>query len=127
MKYKILVVDDEPDLEFMIRQIFIEQIYREEYEFVFAQNGVEAIEKLRNNGAINLLLTDINMPEMDGLTLLSRIKEINPYLKSIVISAYGDSKNIQTARQRGASDFITKPIDIDGLEVTIKKSLQAAE
>ena len=127
MQYKILVVDDEPDLELLIRQTFMMQIYRNEYEFMFAQNGLEAIESLQNNAAIDLMLTDINMPKMDGLTLLSKIKDHHPSLKSIVISAYGDADNIRTAKSRGAIDFVTKPIDLDSLEITIKNYLRSSE
>ncbi|MBI5647545.1 MAG: SpoIIE family protein phosphatase [Ignavibacteriae bacterium] len=121
---KILVVDDEPDLELLIRQRFRKKIQQKELEFVFAPNGVEALNVLEREPDVEILLTDINMPQMDGLTLLSRLREqvINPILKSIVVSAYGDMENIRTAMNRGAFDFITKPIDFNDLEITIEKT-----
>ena len=125
---KILVVDDEPDLESLILQKFRSKIKAKEYEFHFAQNGVEALDKIAHDGTIDLILTDINMPVMDGLTLLSKINELNnKLLKSVIVSAYGDMENIRTAMNRGAYDFITKPIDLKDLEITIEKSLKEIE
>lgn len=125
---KILVVDDEPDLESLILQKFRSKIKSKEYEFHFAQNGVEALEKINNDGRIDLILTDINMPVMDGLTLLLKINELNnKMLRSVIVSAYGDMENIRTAMNRGAYDFITKPIDLKDLEITIEKSLKEIE
>ncbi|KAF0151048.1 MAG: hypothetical protein FD143_2281 [Ignavibacteria bacterium] len=121
---RILVVDDEPDLELLINQKFRKEIKQEVYCFVFAGNGVEALDRLNADKDIELVLTDINMPEMDGLTLLSKIKELNnPILHSVIVSAYGDILNIRTAMNGGAFDFIVKPIDLTDLEITIKKSL----
>lgn len=125
---KILVVDDEPDLEQLILQKFRKKIGTNEYEFQFARDGAEAFEKIVNNGSLDLILTDINMPVMDGLTLLSKIKELNNRLhRSVIVSAYGDMENIRTAMNRGAYDFITKPIDLNDLEITIEKSLRETE
>jgi sigma-B regulation protein RsbU (phosphoserine phosphatase) len=125
---KILVVDDEPDLQTLILQKFRHKIKSNEYEFHFAENGAEALEKLNNDGSIDLILTDINMPVMDGLTLLSKINELsNRLLRSIIVSAYGDMENIRTAMNRGAYDFVTKPIDLKDLEITIEKSLKEIE
>jgi len=125
---KILVVDDEPDLQALIRQKFRHKIKANEYEFHFAENGAEALEKLNNDGSIDLILTDINMPVMDGLTLLSKINELNnKLLRSIIVSAYGDMENIRTAMNRGAYDFVTRPIDLKDLEITIEKSLKEIE
>jgi len=125
---KILVVDDEPDLQELIRQKFRNKIKANEYEFHFAENGVQALEKIASDGTIDLILTDINMPVMDGLTLLSKINELNnKLLKSVIVSAYGDMENIRTAMNRGAYDFITKPIDLKDLEITIDKSLKEIE
>ncbi len=122
---KILVVDDEPDLQALISQKFRNKIKAKEYEFHFAENGVQALEKIANDGMIDLVLTDINMPVMDGLTLLSKINELNnKLLRSVIVSAYGDMENIRTAMNRGAYDFITKPIDLKDLEITIEKSLK---
>ena len=125
---KILVVDDEPDLESLILQKFRSKIKAKEYEFHFAENGIDALEKISNDGTIDLVLTDINMPVMDGLTLLSKINELNnKLLRSVIVSAYGDMENIRTAMNRGAFDFITKPIDLKDLEITIEKSLKEIE
>ncbi len=125
MAPKILVVDDEPDLELLIRQRFRKQIKEDELRFEFAQNGVQALRKLDEHQDISLILSDINMPEMDGLTLLEKISERNnPGLKSVIISAYGDMENIRTAMNRGAFDFLTKPIDFTDLEVTVQKTIQ---
>ncbi len=121
---KILVVDDETDMEPMIRQKFRRHIREKTFDFEFAFNGVEALEKIVEFPDIGIILSDINMPEMDGLTLLSRLKELNkPGLKTVIISAYGDMDNIRTAMNRGAYDFITKPVNFEDLEVTINKTL----
>lgn len=124
---KILVVDDEPDLEPLLLQRMRREIRKKEYDFVFAHNGVEALEKLRESDSIKIVLSDINMPEMDGLTLLQEIPSVNPDIRSVIISAYGDMKNIRIAMNRGAFDFITKPIDFDDLRVTIKRTVEQIE
>ena len=128
MPPKLLVVDDEPDLQTLVRQKFRRQIRDEELEFVFAQSGVEALSRLDEHPDICMVLSDINMPEMDGLTLLGKILERrNPLLKTVVVSAYGDMENIRTAMNRGAFDFVTKPIDFTDLEATIGKTLNELE
>lgn len=125
---KILVADDEPDLEHLIRQKFRKKIKENEYEFVFAQNGAEAFDLISNDPSINLILTDINMPVMDGLTLLTKIRELDDRLmRSVIVSAYGDMDNIRTAMNRGAYDFVTKPIDLNDLEITVEKSIKEIE
>jgi phosphoserine phosphatase RsbU/P len=125
MSARILVVDDEPDLEQLVLQKFRKQIREKSLEFVFAANGIQALARLVEDDSIDLVLTDINMPEMDGLTLLTKIKELeNPLLRSVIVSAYGDIENIRTAMNRGAFDFVIKPIDLSDLEITINKSLQ---
>ena len=124
---KILVVDDETDLEVLIKQKFRKQIRQNEYEFVFAINGKDALEKLLTDPDMDLVLSDINMPEMDGLTLLTKLSELNPLLKSVIVSAYGDMQNIRTAMNRGAFDFITKPIDFEDLTITVEKTLKHAK
>jgi diguanylate cyclase (GGDEF)-like protein len=124
MTAKILVIDDEPLLEYLILQLFRHQIRTQEFEFYFAINGVQALDKLQSDGSFDLVLTDINMPEMDGLTLLENLPTIDPTLKAIVVSAYGDMANIRTAMNRGAFDFLTKPIDFDDLKITINKTLE---
>jgi len=120
---KILVADDETDLEILIKQKFRQKIREHEYEFVFAVNGNDALEKLKQHTDIDIVLTDINMPEMDGLTLLSKLNVSNPLLKSVIVSAYGDMENIRTAMNRGAFDFITKPINFEDLAVTMEKTI----
>lgn len=121
---KILVVDDEADLQILIQQKFRQKIRQKEYEFVFAMNGREALQQLEQNPDVDLVLSDINMPEMDGLTLLSRIKDSNALLKSIIVSAYGDMGNIRIAMNRGAFDFVTKPVDFKDLEITIDRTIE---
>ena len=121
---KILVVDDETDLEVLIKQKFRKQIRQNEYEFLFAINGRDALEKLASDPGVDLVLSDINMPEMDGLTLLTKLHELNPLLKSVIVSAYGDMDNIRTAMNRGAFDFITKPINFEDLTITMEKTLK---
>jgi signal transduction histidine kinase len=123
MTAKILVVDDELPIERLICQQFRKKIRAKELEFVFAHNGVEALDKLQNNPQIDMVLTDINMPEMDGLTLLEKLKEIEPSLKTVVVSAYSDMANIRKAMNHDAFDFLTKPIDFQDLEVTINRTL----
>lgn len=120
---KILVVDDEQDLEVLVLQKFRQKIRDKEYEFVFAINGVDALEKLAEHPDIDMVLSDINMPKMDGLTLLGHLNDENPLLKSVIVSAYGDMENIRTAMNRGAFDFITKPINFLDLELTIQKTI----
>lgn len=124
MSSKILVVDDETDLEVLIKQKFRKQIREKEYVFVFAINGKDALEKLLIEPDMDIVLSDINMPEMDGLTLLTKISEQNPLLKSVIVSAYGDMDNIRTAMNRGAFDFITKPINFEDLTITMEKTLK---
>ena len=125
MNVKIMVVDDEVDLEPLIRQKFRRQIRDGVYDFVFAHNGLEALSKLIEEPDIRLVMSDINMPEMDGLTLLTKLKELkNPWLKTVIVSAYGDMENIRTAMNRGAFDFLTKPISFDDLEITMNKTLE---
>jgi class 3 adenylate cyclase/FixJ family two-component response regulator len=119
---KILVVDDEEDLEILIKQKFRQKIRQQEYEFVFAINGRHALEQLKLHKDVDVVLTDINMPEMDGLTLLLKLKEQHSLLKSVVVSAYGDMDNIRTAMNRGAFDFITKPVNFEDLELTLEKT-----
>jgi adenylate cyclase len=121
---KILVVDDETDLEVLIKQKFRQKIREHKYEFVFAINGKHALEQLELNADVDIVLSDINMPEMDGLTLLSKINEQNTLLKAVIVSAYGDMENIRTAMNRGAFDFITKPVNFEDLELTMEKTIK---
>lgn len=121
---KILVVDDEADLEVLIKQKFRQKIRQNEYEFIFAINGRHALEQLEQHHDVDVVLSDINMPEMDGLTLLSRLNEKNALLKSVIVSAYGDMDNIRTAMNRGAFDFVTKPVNFSDLEITIDRTVK---
>ena len=122
-QFKILVVDDEPDVEPMVLQRMRRAIRAGRYQFVFAHDGLDALEKLGEDKEIDMVLSDINMPKMDGLALLEQIPKVDPNLRCVIISAYGDMKNIRTAMNRGAFDFVTKPVDFEDLEVTIERTL----
>ena len=122
--FKILVVDDEPDLEPLVLQRMRRSIRGGEYTFVFAGNGIEALEVLSADPTIDMVLSDINMPRMDGLTLLEQIPQVSPDIRCVIVSAYGDMKNIRVAMNRGAFDFVTKPIDFEDLKVTIDRTLK---
>jgi len=121
---KILVADDEVDLETLIRQKFRQKIREQQYEFVFAVNGNDALKKMQEHPDIAIVLSDINMPEMDGLTLLTRLSETSPMSKTVMVSAYGDMDNIRTAMNRGAFDFVTKPINFEDLALTMEKTIR---
>ncbi len=127
MTAQILVVDDEPDLETLIRQKFRHQINGGAVSFLFARDGVEALTVLETNRNVDLVVTDINMPRMDGLSLLQKLQESEEKLSTIIVSAYGDIANIRTAMNRGAFDFLTKPIDFVDLETTIAKTIRHVE
>jgi len=122
MILKILVVDDEPDVPMLIKQRFRAQIKEKTLEFRFAANGVEALQLLDAEPDVDMVLSDINMPEMDGLTLLGKVTERGPMPKTVMVSAYGDMDNIRQAMNRGAFDFVTKPIDFTDLQATIDKT-----
>ena len=122
-QYKILVVDDEVDLQPLMLQRMRRDIRAGRYSFVFAHNGIEALDKLNEDDTIDMVLSDINMPQMDGLTLLEQIPTVDPNIKSVIVSAYGDMKNIRTAMNRGAFDFVTKPLDFADLRITIERTL----
>ena len=124
---KILIVDDEVDVESLFLQKFRKEIRDKKWSILFRQNGKEALKALQEHPDIELVLSDINMPEMDGLTLLEKMKCDGLSTKTIIISAYGDMKNIRTAMNRGAFDFITKPINFDDVSVTIEKAIQHIE
>ncbi len=127
MTARILVVDDEPDLEALIVQRFRRQIRDGQFSFVFADDGVNALAMLAGSPDIDMVITDINMPRMDGLTLLGLLQEREDLMSTVIVSAYGDMPNIRTAMNRGAFDFITKPIDFADLETTIGKTLRSLE
>ena len=124
MTAQILVVDDEPDLEALIQQKFRHQIRDGTVAFLFARDGVHALDVLKGNAAVDMVVTDINMPRMDGLSLLQRLQESEEKVSTIIVSAYGDMSNIRTAMNRGAFDFLTKPIDFPDLEATLAKTIR---
>ena len=120
----VLVVDDEPDVETLIRQRFKRRAT--EFSFVFARNGEEALARLAENPSLDLVVTDINMPVMDGLTLLGNLNLLDGrVVKAVILSAYGDMENIRTAMNRGAFDFLTKPIDFHDFESTLRRTREA--
>ncbi len=122
------MVDDEPDLEPLVLLRMRRKIRAGTYSFLFAQNGVEALELLAENEDIDLVVTDINMPQMDGLTLLEQIPNVaGDDIRCIVASVYRDMKNIRTAMNRGAFDFVTKPVDFGDLQITIERTLRHLE
>ncbi len=127
MTARILVVDDEPDLEALMLQKFRHQLRDGTVSFLFARDGIDALAALKANGDIDLVVTDINMPRMDGLTLLQKLQETEERLSTIIVSAYGDMKNIRTAMNRGAFDFVTKPIDFLDFETTLAKTIRHVE
>ena len=120
---KILAVDDEPDFELLIRQRFRRHIREEEFLFRFAHHGEEALAALATEPDIELILLDINMPVMDGLTLLNELRGRQSDVRAIMVSAYGDMANLRSAMNRGAFDFVTKPVDFEDLEITVRKAL----
>ena len=122
--HRILVVDDEPTLERLIRIRMRREIRSGHFTFGFAGNGVEALERLSSDKPYDMVLSDINMPQMDGLTLLAQIPSVDPDVRAVIVSAYGDMKNIRTAMNRGAFDFVTKPIDFADLRITIDRTLR---
>ena len=121
--HRILIVDDEPDLEPLILRRMRRKIRSGQYSFLFAQNGVQALEVLNEHPDVDIVISDINMPEMDGLTLLEQLRKVDPNIRAIIVSAYGDMKNIRTAMRRGAVDFITKPINFEDFEETIERTV----
>jgi len=123
MPQRILVVDDEPAADLLMRQIFRKEIRRSEYELVFAEDGEEALRKLQAIDGIGVVMTDINMPGMDGMTLLSHITELYPKIKVFVVSAYNDREKVERARSYGAYDFINKPIQVRAVKEIIQKAL----
>ncbi len=123
----ILVVDDEPDLKPLIERRMRPDIRSGRYKFLFAQDGKEAVDILLEKKEVHMVVTDINMPRMDGLTLLGKIQEIDPNIRSIIVSAYGDMKNIRTAMNRGAFDFVVKPLDFEDFRITLERTANYME
>src|SRR3954452_2794456 len=127
MTSTILVVDDEPDLETLVLQKFRRQIRDGAVSFVFARDGIEALQSIEARPDVDMVVSDINMPRMDGLSLLAKLQEADDKKSTIIVSAYGDMSNIRTAMNRGAFDFLTKPIDFSDLEATIDKTIRHIE
>jgi class 3 adenylate cyclase len=127
MTATILVVDDEPDLEALVLQKFRKQIRDGVVSFIFARDGLEALQSIELHPAVDMVLSDINMPRMDGLSLLQKLQEAEDKKSTVIVSAYGDMSNIRTAMNRGAFDFLTKPIDFGDLELTIDKTIRHVE
>src|SRR5664279_5993231 len=127
MTATILVVDDEPDLEALVLQKFRRQIRDGAMQFVFAHDGIEALASIEQHPHVDMVVSDINMPRMDGLSLLQKLQEGEDKKSTIIVSAYGDMSNIRTAMNRGAFDFLTKPIDFGDLETTIDKTVRHVE
>ena len=123
MKTKILVVDDEADLELLIKQKFRRKIRESTYEFIFASNGQEALERISENPDTDIILSDINMPVMDGLTLLTHTHAEYPAMKTVIVSAYGDDDSYRQAIALGANDFLTKPVDFAVLKTKLLQLL----
>src|SRR5512139_600272 len=127
MTARILVVDDEPDMETLPVQKVRRQIGEGSVELLFARDDVEALDILRTNDGMDMVIADINIPRIDGLTLLPKLQEADEKLSTIIVSAYGDMANIRTAMNRGAFDFLTKPIDFLDFEMTIAKTIRHVE
>lgn len=127
MTATILVVDDEPDLEALVLQKFRRQIREGTVNFMFAHDGIEALATIEAQPHVDMVVSDINMPRMDGLSLLAKLQEADDKKSTIIVSAYGDMSNIRTAMNRGAFDFLTKPIDFADLELTIAKTIRHIE
>ena len=120
---KILIVDDEPDIELLAKQKFRKQISNGTFELLFAQNGQEALDLIKTEPDISVVVSDVNMPQMDGLTLIDKLKESNPTIKTIIVSAYGDTKTWRAAMNKGVFDFVTKPVDFNELRDVILHTL----
>jgi class 3 adenylate cyclase len=127
MTATILFVDDEADLEALILQKFRRHIREGLVRMIFARDGLEALESIEQHPHVDMVISDINMPRMDGLSLLARLQEAEDKKSTIIVSAYGDMSNIRTAMNRGAFDFLTKPIDFTDLETTIDKTIRHVE
>ena len=125
--YRLLIVDDEEDVEFMFRQQMRRDVRRGRYDLVFAVNGREALDLLIRDGDVDLVVTDVNMPVMNGLELLDRMGELVPDTPVLVLSAYGDMRNVRAAMNRGAYDFVLKPVDFEDLRVTLDRAVSKME
>ena len=120
---KVLIVDDEPDIELLAKQKFRKLISNGTFELLFAQNGQEALDLIKKEPNISVVVSDVNMPQMDGLTLIDKLKAVSPTTKTIIVSAYGDTKTLRAAMNRGVFDFVTKPVDFNELRDVILRTL----
>ncbi len=127
MPARILVVNDDLPLEQLIEQKFSQNILAKEYEFIFARDGREALEKLQENSQFDLVLTDINLPDIDGVSWLDKLKQIDRNIQAVAVLNSGDTVNIRKAMNQGAFDFVTKPIDIEDLEKIVKNSIESGK
>ncbi|NIJ54551.1 hybrid sensor histidine kinase/response regulator transcription factor [Dyadobacter arcticus] len=118
----ILVVDDEAQMQPLMQLRFRRKIQANQYAFLFATSGREALSIIKNQPEIDVVLLDINMPDINGLALLGQLSELLPSSRTVMVSAYGDMSNIRTAMNRGAFDFVLKPINFQDLELTIDKT-----
>ena len=123
MRFSILIVDDEPDVAEMFRQHFRREARQGTYVLHFAASGEEALDRLSNGFQPELIviLSDINMPGMDGLTLLREIKTRRPELPVMMVTAYGDEERRRQAAEDGALQFLTKPVDFDLLKAELRR------
>jgi len=124
----ILVVDDEPDVADLFRQRFRRETRQGKYVMHFASSGEQALDRLAEEfqPVLIAVLSDINMPGMDGLELLGEIKERRPDLPVMMVTAYGDDERRRRARELGASEFINKPVDFDQLKESLRQLPAAA-
>ena len=129
MSVSILIVDDEPDVAELFRQRFRREVREGLYVLHFAFSGEEALDMLGHGirPELIVILSDINMPGMDGLTLLHVIRERWPDLPVMMVTAYGDEERRRRASERGAAEFITKPVDFDFLKNQLRDLSDAAD
>lgn len=116
----VLIVDDEEDIDILTRQRFRREIQSGEYVFHFARNGQEALERVAETTSIDIVVTDVNMPQMNGFELLLKMRDKHPAIKTVIISAYSDEQSMKTATKSGAAAFISKPLDFKELQSTLK-------
>jgi CheY-like chemotaxis protein len=128
MRISVLIVDDEPDVADLFRQSFRREVRQGLYVLHFAASGEEGLRRLNELGSeLIVILSDINMPGMDGLTLLGEVKRRRPELPVLMVTAYGDDQRMQRAMELGAAAFFQKPVDFDQLkqrlaELSVRRS-----